>query len=90
MTRSVKYAIEKSIPIYEAATHLRRDGSLQKRYSSFKFLSSRTLLSKSLEFDCVIIDMTDQLSAKDFNVAMTRAMKKIYIISDTTIFTFNE
>ena len=90
MTRSVKYAIEKNIPIYEAATHIRREGSLQKRYSNFKFLSSRTLLSKGLEFDCVIIDMTDQLSAKDFYVAMTRAMKKIYIISDTTTFTFNK
>ena len=53
-----------------------------KKDQIFKFLSSRTLLSKGLEFDCVIIDMTNPLSAKDFYVAMTRAMKKIYIISN--------
>ena len=36
-------------------------------------------LAKGLEFDCVIIDMTTQLSAKDFYVAMTRAKKKLTI-----------
>lgn len=88
MIRSVKYAIEHNIEIDEAANHIRKDVALQKRYSGFKFLSSRTLLSKGLEFDCVIIDMTTPLSAKDFYVAMTRAMKKIYIISNSPNFVF--
>lgn len=88
MIRSVKYAIDRDITIYDAANHIRKDTGLQKRYTGFKFLSSRTLLSKGLEFDCVIIDMTTPLSAKDFYVAMTRAMKKIYIIADTDTFTF--
>lgn len=89
MLRSVKYAIDHDIAIYDAANHIRKDAGLQRRYTNFKFLSSRTLLSKGLEFDCVIIDMTTPLSAKDFYVAMTRAMKKIYIISDTSAFFFN-
>ena len=89
MIRSVKYAIDHDITIFDAANHIRKDSDLQKRYTSFKFLSSRTLLSKGLEFDCVIIDMTTHLPAKDFYVAMTRAMKKIYIISDTSVFSFN-
>ena len=89
MTRSVQYARKKGITIYESANRLRRDSSLQKRYGDFKFLSSRTLLSKGLEFDCVIIDMQQKLSARDFYVAMTRAMKKIYIISDIDTFIFN-
>lgn len=88
MIRSVQYAIEHGISIFEAANHIRKDISLQRRCTGFKFLSSRTLLSKGLEFDCVIIDMTIPLSAKDFYVAMTRAMRKIYIVSSTNTFAF--
>lgn len=88
MMRSIKYAIDHNMTIYDAANHIRKDVGLQKRYTGFKFLSSRTLLSKGLEFDCVIIDMTTPLSAKDFYVAMTRAMKKIFIISNSNTFIF--
>ena len=89
MIRSVKYAIEQDVSISEAANHIRKDAALQRRYTGFKFLSSRTVLSKGLEFDCVIIDMTTPLPAKDFYVAMTRAIKKIYIISSSDIFSFD-
>lgn len=88
MIRSLKYAIEHDIEVFDAANQIRKNQKLQKRYTGFKFLSSRTLLSKGLEFDCVIIDMKTPLSARDFYVAMTRAMKKIYIISDTNLFIF--
>ncbi len=89
MVRSLRYATENRITVFKAANHIRKDAALQKRYTNFKFLSSRTLLSKGLEFDCVIIDMSEPLSAKDFYVAMTRAMKKIYIISDSPDLQFN-
>ncbi len=89
MIRSIQYAREHSISIYDAASHIRKDPELQKRYGDFKFLSSRTLLSKGLEFDCVIIDMTIPLTAKEFYVAMTRAMKKIYIISPSNSLMLN-
>lgn len=88
MIRSIKYSIDHNVSFCDAANHIRKDVGLQKRYTGFKFLSSRTLLSKGLEFDCVIIDMTSPLSAKDFYVAMTRAMRKIYIISSFNCFTF--
>lgn len=90
MMRSIKFAHNNDISIFDAANRLRKDISLQKRYSDFKYLSSRTLLSKGLEFDCVIIDMTTPLSAKDFYVAITRAMKKVYIISNSNKFSFNK
>lgn len=90
MLRSIKYAIEHDSSVLESANHIRKDVHLQKRYSQFKFLSSRTLLSKGLEFDCVIIDTTDKLSVKDFYVAMTRAKKKIYIISSTDEICFED
>lgn len=88
MIRSVSLAKDRKISIFEAANHIRKDGSLQKRYNQFKYLSSRTLLSKGLEFDCVIIDMSDPLSAKDFYVAMTRAKRKICILSQSSTFYF--
>lgn len=90
MLRSIKYAIEHNSTVLEGANHIRKDAHLQKRYSQFKFLSSRTLLSKGLEFDCVIIDTTDKLSVKDFYVAMTRAKKKIFIISQTDEICFED
>lgn len=89
MVRSVKYARDHGISIFEAAEHIRKDPTLQKRYQGFKCLSSRTLLSKGLEFDCVIIDMSIPLSAKEFYVALTRAMRKIYILSPTRLLTLN-
>lgn len=88
MIRSLKYANDNKASVFEAANHIRKDTGLQKRYTQFKYLSSRTVLSKGLEFDCVIIDMRVPLSAKDFYVAMTRAMKKIYIISSSEDFQF--
>ncbi len=84
MIRSIQYAADHEVSILDGARRLRRDPTLQKRYQGFKCLSSRTLLSKGLEFDCVIIDMSKPLTAKEFYVAMTRAMKKIYILSSTS------
>ena len=89
MIRSVKYSRDHGISIYEAAVHIRKDPTLQKRYQGFKCLSSRTLLSKGLEFDCVIIDMSTPLTAKEFYVALTRAMKKIYVLSQSSSLTLN-
>lgn len=90
MLRSIKFAIEHRSTIFEGANHIRKDVHLQKRYSQFKFLSSRTVLSKGLEFDCVIIDTTEKLSVKEFYVAMTRAKKRIYIISSTDEISFED
>lgn len=89
MIRSVKYARDHGISILEAAGHIRKDPALQRRYQDFKCLSSRTLLAKGLEFDCVIIDMSTPLTAKEFYVAMTRAMRKVYIISSSNLLTLN-
>lgn len=87
--RGVRYAESNNCTVKQAIYKIRTDSNIQKRYDGFHFLSSRTVLSKGLEFECVIIDMSDPLKMKDFYVAMTRAMKKIYIISDTRQFTFS-
>lgn len=85
MIRSVQYAESNNCTILEGAYAIRRMPHLQRRYDKFKFLSSRTLLSKGLEFDCVIIDLCDtQWTATDFYVAMTRAKKCIYIVTESS------
>jgi superfamily I DNA/RNA helicase len=78
--------LDKRNPSFELMKELFR---LRKQYKLPKYLSSRTVLSKGLGFDCVIIDMREQLSAQGFYVAMTRAMKKIYIISSSGDFQFS-
>ena len=55
----------------------------------FSRISSRTVLTKGLEFDCVIIDARDKMDARDFYVAMTRAKRHIYVISDTNKLCFD-
>lgn len=82
MLCSMQYAIDNGINLFDAAKYIYSYSSLQNRYTSFKYLSSRPLLSKGLEFDCVIIDSACKFNAMEFYVAMTRARKMVFIISD--------
>ena len=89
MQRSIRRARDLSIPITQAAQEIRMVPGNQSKYAGFKRLASRTLLSKGLEFDCVIIDLSkvnrngnNRYSSTEMYVAMTRAMKIIYFISD--------
>ncbi len=49
----------------QAIYKIRTDSNMQKRYDGFHFLSSRTVLSKGLEFECITIDMSDPLKMKN-------------------------
>lgn len=89
MLRSIKRARDLGIPIAQAAQEIRMMPGNQSKYTAFKKLASRTLLSKGLEFDCVIIDLSkvgqnvrNNYSSTEMYVAMTRAMKAIYFITD--------
>lgn len=89
MQRSIMRARDKQTTIDEAAQEIRMIPGNQSRYSGYKRLSSRTLLSKGLEFDCVIIDLTkvnqsrsNRYSSTEMYVAMTRAMKSVYFLTD--------
>ena len=91
MQRSIRRARDSQDTILKAAQDIRMIPGNQSKYSNFKYLSSRTLLSKGLEFDCVIIDLSkvnmgrgnnNRYSVTDMYVAMTRAMKAIYFITD--------
>lgn len=89
MQRSIRRARDLNIPIVQAAQEIRMIPGNQSKYAGFKRLASRTLLSKGLEFDCVIIDLSKVgqnayywYSSTEMYVAMTRAMKAIYFITD--------
>lgn len=82
MFRSIAYTKEHKCSLAEAAKQIRLNPGLRKDYSGFKCLSSRTVLSKGLEFDCVLVDMTDPPRAKDFYVALTRARYEVILISN--------
>ena len=89
MQRSIRRARDLTIPIEQAAQEIRMIPGNQSKYAGFKRLASRTLLSKGLEFDCVIIDLTkvnqnvsSRYSSTEMYVAMTRAMRAIYFITD--------
>lgn len=89
MQRSIRRARDLNISITQAAQEIRMIPSNQSKYAGFKKLASRTLLSKGLEFECVIIDLSkvgqnvySRYSSTEMYVAMTRAMKAIYFITD--------
>lgn len=76
------YMVEESASLKETVEILSNQQYFTENRFSFSRLSSRTVLTKGLEFDCVIIDARDKMDVRDFYVAMTRAKKYIYIISD--------
>ncbi len=82
LIRSVRHARDKGITIYEAAQQIRTVSIYHSQYAGFKKLSSRVVLSKGLEFECVVIDLKERYTVTEMYVAMTRAMRTIYFITD--------
>ncbi len=82
MRRSLLLSKEKNISIFEAAQLIRTVPAYQRKQQEFKMLSSRTVLSKGLEFECVIVDLERGMSVTDYYVALTRATRKVILISD--------
>lgn len=84
--RALNYSITHNISVEEAAQQIRLSPTKIKKYSDFHFLSSRTVLSKGLEYECVVINLSNYqntpYNVTDFYVALTRATKKIYLITD--------
>lgn len=79
---------EKNVTLHKAIEELSSQQYFIEKRFSFPRLSSRTILTRGLEFDSVIIDTRDKMDVRDFYVAMTRAKKHIYIISDASQLSF--
>lgn len=54
----------------------------------YRLLSSRTVLSKGLEYDTAIVDAVGIKDARDFYVAISRCKRKLIIVSDTNTLSF--
>lgn len=82
LIRSIRFAANHGISIFESAQQIRMNPNNQRKYAGFKKLSSRTVLSKGLEFECVAINLEERYTATEMYVAMTRATKEIIFITD--------
>ena len=82
LIRAIRFARDRGTTIHEAAQQIRMIPNNQSRYAGFKKLSSRAVLSKGLEFECVAINLEENYTATEMYVAMTRAMKTIIFITD--------
>jgi len=76
--------IDENTTLHETIEALSSQQYFTEKRFPFSRLSSRAVLTKGLEFDCIIIDARDKMDVRDFYVAMTRAKKYIYIISDAS------
>lgn len=82
LMRSIRYARDNGTTIHEASQRIRMIPTNQRRYAGYKKLSSRAVLSKGLEFECVAIDLENKYTATEMYVSMTRATKVIIFITD--------
>ena len=82
--KTYAYMIDENTTLHETIEALSSQQYFTEKRFPFSRLSSRTVLTKGLEFDCIIIDARDKMDVRDFYVAMTRAKKYIYIISDAS------
>ena len=87
--KTYAYMVEENMSLREAVEALSSQRNFLEKKFGFPRLSSRTVLTKGLEFDCVIIDARDKMDVRDFYVAMTRAKKYIYIVSDAKQLSFS-
>lgn len=87
--RIYAHMVEEKTSLREAVEELSCQREFLEKTFDFPRLSSRTVLTKGLEFDCVIIDARDKMDVRDFYVAMTRAKRHIYIISDAKQLSFS-
>ena len=82
LMRSIRFAKERKMSIFDAAQQIRMLPDNQSKYAGFKKLSSRAVLSKGLEFECVAINLEEKFTATEMYVAMTRATKEIFFITN--------
>lgn len=80
--RALTVSIEEGVELLEAyeMSHALL-ASYESRYQLNR-LSSRTVLSKGLEYDNVIVEIGQDIDPRDFYVAISRAKKRLYLVTD--------
>ena len=86
--RALKLAIAEDISASEALENIRAQRSAFEEHNPCQRLSTRTVLSKGLEFDTAIVDAGSITDPRDFYVAISRCKKRLIIVSNSSTLTF--
>ena len=87
--RALRLAIRESVNATKALDMIRAQGRSFEERSPYQFVSSRTVLSKGLEYDTAIVDAVNLTDARDFYVAISRCKRKLIIVSPTRTLSFH-
>ena len=86
--RALRLAVRENVTAMEALDMIRAQSRSFEERSPYQFISSRTVLSKGLEYDTAIVDAVNLTDARDFYVAISRCKRKLTIVSTTHTLSF--
>lgn len=90
MKRALRHAAAHGLNLIDALRKTHGDmESYEARYPQFRRIASRTVLSKGLEYDTVIVDATTITDPRDFYVAISRCRKRLIIVADQSTLRFS-
>jgi hypothetical protein len=77
----LNYAAENEIPAEKALKEERLSAGFRNSKGMTR-VSSRTVLSKGLEYETVVVDAASITDPRDFYVAISRCVRNLYIVTD--------
>lgn len=80
--RALRIATVDGLSASEALKAIRSQHRPFEEYASPRLLSSRTVLSKGLEYDTAIVDAIGIKDARDFYVAISRCKRRLILVSN--------
>lgn len=86
--RALERASNDGVAVKEALQSMRSWGRAHEDYMRYKAISSRTVLSKGLEYDVAVVDVMRMKDPRDFYVAISRCKKRLVLVTDTSTITF--
>lgn len=88
VSRALKMAETEGLNASDSLASIRARHESFEEHLPYRYLSSRTVLSKGLEYDTAIVDATGIKDARDFYVAISRCRRHLIIVSDTSTLSF--
>lgn len=86
--RALKVAMAERISASAALETIRAQRGAFEEHNPCQHISTRTVLSKGLEFDTAIVDAGGIKDARDFYVAISLCKKQLIIVSNSSTLTF--
>lgn len=86
--RALERASSDGVAAKDALQSMRSWGRAHEDYMRYKAISSRTVLSKGLEYDVAVVDVMRMKDPRDFYVAISRCKKRLVLVTDASVITF--